>query len=67
MYILFLILSSIIFYPKRLDIVPCAVQQAIIANAFSVEEFASTNPNLPSIPLSPPSPFTTTGLFSVSF
>ena len=25
-YILFLILSSILFYPKRLDIVPCAVK-----------------------------------------
>ena len=26
-YILFLILSSIIFYHKRLDIVPCAIQE----------------------------------------
>ena len=29
-YVLFLILSSILFYHKRLDIVPCAVQQDLI-------------------------------------
>ena len=33
-YTLFLILSFIMFYPKRLDIVPCAVQQALIAYPF---------------------------------
>ena len=33
-YILFLILSSIMFYPKRLDIVPCAIQQDFIAYPF---------------------------------
>ena len=30
----FLILSSIKFYPKRLDIVPCAVQYVLIAYPF---------------------------------
>ena len=33
-HILFLILSSIMFYPKRLDLVPCAVQQDLIAYPF---------------------------------
>ena len=33
-HILFLILSSIMFYPKRLDIVPCALQQDFIAYPF---------------------------------
>ena len=29
-YILFLIVSSIMFYPKRLDIVPCAVHEVLM-------------------------------------
>ena len=33
-HIPFLILSSIIFYPKRLDIVPYAVQQDLLAYPF---------------------------------
>ena len=33
-YIPFLILSSLMFYPKRLDIVPCAIQQDLIAYPF---------------------------------
>ena len=44
LYILFLILSSILFYPKRLDRVPCAVQCDPIAYPFEMEEFASANP-----------------------
>ena len=34
MYIIFLILSSIIFCHKRLDIVPCAIQQDLIVYPF---------------------------------
>ena len=32
--ILFLMLSSIMVYPKRLDIVPCAIQQDLTAYLF---------------------------------
>ena len=32
-YILFLILSSVIVYPKRLDIVPCTVAQDLIVKS----------------------------------
>ena len=31
---IFLILSFIMFYPKRLDIIPCAVQKDLIAYPF---------------------------------
>ena len=33
----FLVLSSITFYPKRLDIVPCAIQLDLIAYSFQME------------------------------
>ena len=55
-YILFLTLSCIMVYPKRLGIVPCAVQQDPIAYSFSRQQFASTNPKLPIHPALSPSP-----------
>ena len=41
---LFLILSSIMVYPKRLAIVPCAIQQDVTAYPFQMWQFASTKP-----------------------
>ena len=61
---IFLILSSILVYPKRLDRVPCAVQHSLMADPFSVSGFASTNPTLSVHPT--PSPLATTSVFSVS-
>ena len=48
----FLTLSSIMFYPKKLDIVPCAIQQDLIAYPLQRQKFASCKPKLPV----PPSP-----------
>ena len=45
-YILFLILSSIMFHHKWLDIIPCAIQQDLIAYPLQMSLFASTNPKL---------------------
>ena len=42
-------------YLKRLDIVPCAAQQDLIAYPVQMESFASTKPKLPFDPT--PSPF----------
>ena len=36
-YILFIVLSSIVFYHKWLDIVPFAVQKDLIAYPFSMQ------------------------------
>lgn len=33
-FVLCLVLSSIMFYPERLDIVPCAMRQDLIAYLF---------------------------------
>ena len=70
-YILFLTLSSIIFHHKRLDIVPCAIQQDLIAYPCQIQQFASINPRLP-VHLTPSPSFSalaTTCLFfkSMSF
>ena len=53
-------------YPKRLDRVPWAVQQDLIAYPFSMQQLASTNPKLPVQPTPSASPLATTSLFSVS-
>ena len=34
-------------YPRILNIVPCALQQDLIAYPFSIQQFVSANPNLP--------------------
>ena len=36
-YILFLILSSVMFHHKRLDMVPCAIQQDLIASPLQMQ------------------------------
>ena len=62
--ILFLTLPSIMFHHKRLGIVPCAIQQNLIAYLLQMQEFVSTKPKLLAI-YSPP-PLATTSLFSMS-
>ena len=55
-YIFFLIFFSIMVYPRRLNIVPCAVQQdlsVIHSKCHSLHPLTSTSP---SIPLLPPPP-----------
>ena len=54
-YLLFLILSSIMFYPKRLDIVSCAIQEDLVAYPFYVIvcTYQPQTPS-PSPSLSPP-------------
>ena len=66
-YILFLMLSSIIVYPKRLDIVPCAVLYSRASLLIHSKWFASTNPKLPVHPTPSPPPLTTTSLFSTTW
>ena len=46
-YTLFLILSSIMFYHKWMDIGPHALQQDLIAYPLQMQKFASTNPKFP--------------------
>ena len=47
---LFLILSSIMFYCKRLDTVTCAVQQDLLVHPPQMQSFASTTPKFPGHP-----------------
>ena len=63
-YVLFLTLSSVMW----LDIVPCAIQQDLIAYPLKTQWFASTNPKLPVHPnyQTSPSPLATTSLFAMS-
>ena len=66
-YILFLTLSFIMFYPKRMDIVPDIAQQDL--NAYPLSKCNSLHllfPNSQFIPLPPPSPLATTSLSSMS-
>ena len=66
-YIIFLTLSSIMFHHKWLDIVPCAIEQDLIAYPLQMQESASINPRLPVPPtLFSPIPLATTSLFSKS-
>ena len=55
-YILFLTLSSIVLHHKWLALVPRAIQQDLMAYPLQMQEFASTNPNLQSIPPRLPPP-----------
>ena len=65
-YILFLIPSSIMFYPKKLDIVPCAIYSGISLLIHSkCNSLHLSTPNSPFIQLPPSSPLATTNLFSV--
>ena len=59
-------LSSIRLHHKWLDIVPCAIQQDLIAYSLQMQEFASINPRLPVHPTPSHSPLATTSLFSKS-
>ena len=54
-YIFFLMLSSIIFYPKRLDIVLCAIRTSLLIHS-KCNNLHLPPPNSPSIPLPPPDP-----------
>ena len=69
---LFLTLSSVMLHPhKWLDIVPCAIQQNLIAYPLQMQQIESVNPRLP-VHLTPspsPTPLATTSLFfqSMSF
>jgi len=61
--------SQVIFHhdlSQEYDIVPCAVQQDLIAYPLHMQQFASTNPKLPVHPTLSPSPSASTGLFSMS-
>ena len=62
----FLLFSSIMFYPKRFDIVPVLYNRASLLNHSKWNNFASINPNSPSIPPLPHSPLAPTSLFSMS-
>ena len=64
--LLFPIFSAITFHHKGLDIVPCAVQQDLIAYPLPMQEFASTIPKLLVHPSSSTFPLATTRLFSIS-
>jgi len=59
-YILFLTLSSIMLRNKWLDIVPCAIQQGLIAVFKSLHVLSSVHP------INSPSFLETTSLFSKS-
>jgi len=65
-YIPFLILSSIMVYPKRLDIVPCTVQYNLIAYPFQMWKFAYANTKLLVYLTPSPIPLSNTILFSMS-
>ena len=54
-YTFFLTVSSIMLYHKWPDIVPCAIQQDLIAYPLQMQSFASINPRLPVHPT--PSPW----------
>ena len=65
-YVLFLTLSSILLHHERLDIVPSAVQQDLIACPFQRQELASINPRFPVHPTPSPSPLATTHLLEIN-
>ena len=65
-YILFLILSSIMFYPKKLDIVPNYVHKTSLFIHSKCNHLYVLTPNSQSIPHPPPSPLAITSLFSMS-
>ena len=64
-HIFLLTLSSIMFHHKRLDIVPCEIQQDLISYPFQMQYFSSTSPKLPVQPILPCFP-ASTRLFSKS-
>ena len=64
-YIFFFRLLSIIGYYKILNIVPCAIQQALVVYLFYIQQCVSANPKLLIYP-SPPFPLVTISLFSMS-
>ena len=67
MYILFLTLSSIMFHLKWSDVVPCAIQQDLIAYPLQMQYFSSTKPQIPVHPIPFPSPLANTSLISFFF
>ena len=56
---LFLTLSSTMAHQKCLDIVPCAIQQDLIAHPFQMQRLHLSTPNAQSIPLPPLPPLQT--------
>ena len=65
-YIIFLILSSIMFYPKRLDIVPVLYNRTSFFIHSTCNHLNLLISNSQSILLLSPSPLATTSLFSMS-
>ena len=64
MCILFLVLSFIMFYLKKLDIVPCAVQYDLLLIHSKCNSLHLLTPNIQSIPFLPFTPLATTSLNS---
>ena len=62
----FLILFSIMVYPRRLDILPCADSSTLLSILSKCNNLHLLTSDSQSIPLSPPSPLATTSLFSMS-
>ena len=60
----FFMFFSIMVYPRRLGIGPCAMQQDLIAYLLQMQQFTSANPKLPIHPIL--SPLATISLFSMS-
>ena len=49
-HVFFPTISSILFQNKRLDILPCAIEQDLITSLFQVKEFASVPVKIPVLP-----------------
>ena len=54
------------FHHQWLDIVPCAIQQDLIAYPLQMQEFASINPIFPVHPIPSPFPLANTNLSSTN-
>ena len=57
----------ILFHHKWLDIVPCAIQQDLIAYPIQMQYFASTNPKLPVHPTFSLATISSISLATISF
>ena len=63
---LYILFSHIILHHNWLDLVPCVLQQDLIAYLLQMQQFVSINPRLPVRPTPSPSPLATPSLFSKS-
>lgn len=64
MHVIFLTLSPILEQKRRLNIIPCAVEQGLITNRLQVHGFASITTQIPVLPTNLPSNLETSHLFS---